>query len=125
MDHVPFRTFYDIVKGSFIESVTFAHMDATFERACFLVNTNSHVYYRMSGINTNHVYRLRRGGEEYLTEEGKKIYGQLKAGNKEQPPHFEDEVGAEQAWVHEIMEARMKSRSATSVLATMLLLSIT
>ena len=53
MGHVPFTTFYDIVKGSFIESVTPAHMDAIFKRACFLVNTiKSHIYYRMSGINT-------------------------------------------------------------------------
>jgi len=72
MDHVPFTTFYDIVKGSFIESVTSAHMDAIFKRPCFLVNAKSHVYYCMSGINTNHVYGLGRGGEEYLTEEGKK-----------------------------------------------------
>ena len=120
MNHVPFTTFYDIVKASFIESVTPAHMDAIFKRACFLVNTKSHIYYRIAGINTDYVYRVGRGGEEYLTGEGKMVYGNFKAGNKEVPPHFEEDVETEQEWVRQIMEARIKSRSATSALAAII-----
>ena len=56
-----------------------------------------------------------------MTEEGKMIYGKFKAGDKELPPGFDDAVSAEQAWVHQIMETRMKSRSATSTLAASLL----
>ena len=119
MNHVPFTTFYDIVKASFIESVTPAHMDAIFKRACFLVNTKSHIYYRIAGINTDYVYRVGRGGEEYLTGEGKMVYGNFKAGNKEVPPHFEEDVETEE-WVCQIMEARIKSRSATSALAAII-----
>lgn len=117
MDHVPFTTFYDIAKGSFIDSATPAHMDAIFKRACFLVNTKSHVYYRLSGINTNHVRRVLRGGEEFLTDEGKKVYGGFKSGNKELPENFEAELLLEKQWVKQIMDSRIQTRSATRVLS--------
>ena len=120
MDHVPFTTFYDIVKGSFVDSATRAHMDAIFKRTCFLVNTKSHVYYRLSGINANPVRRVSRGGEEFLTEEGKKVYGGFRAGNKELPDNFDEEVLLEQKWIKQIMDLRIRARSATRALSAIL-----
>ena len=85
-------------------------MDAVFKRASFLVNSKEHLYFRPAGINTDPVQRISMPICEYLTEEGRQVYGAFKAGNKEMPNGFEEEVLKEQQWVSTIMDKLYRKR---------------
>lgn len=112
LDHVTFENFYKLVRPAFKDSASRAHMDAIFKRAAFILSTKTHVYYRAAGINTNPVYRIAIFPEGFLTEAGRHLYGEYKAGQKELPPRFEEQVFKEQEWVSLLMENRFKERKA-------------
>ena len=109
---INFKTFYNMVRPSFTDQASKAHMDAVFKRASFLVNSKEHLYFRPAGINTDPVKRISMPICEYLTEEGKQVYGAFKAGNKEMPNGFEEEVLKEQQWMTTIMEKLYRKRRA-------------
>ena len=111
--HVPFNVFYDLIKKSFVDSATPSHIDAILKRACFLVNTKTHVFYRMAGINTDPVHRVSEAAAEYLTDAGKQAYGRFKAGNLELPEDFASQVQIEQDWVSALMKKRIAERGTT------------
>ena len=97
VNQVSFEFFWKIIRPApaFTEQATPAHMDAIFKRGAFLVNSKDYLYYRSSGINTDPVHRISMPICEYLTEDGKKMYGLFKAGEKELPEEFEEEVKKE------------------------------
>ena len=109
---VSFETFYNMIRPAFTDQASKAHMDAIFKRTAFLVNSKEHLYFRPAGINTDPVQRISMPICEYLTEEGKKVYGAFKAGAKEMPEHFEEEVLKEQEWVTTIMNNLYQKRRA-------------
>lgn len=113
IQEVSFETFWKIIRPAFTDQASHAHMDAIFKRAAFLVNSKEHLYYRPSGINTNPVNRISMPICEYLTEDGKQLYGKFKNGNKDLPEDWEVEIEKEQEWVHAIMTKRYKERKAT------------
>ncbi|CAJ1407201.1 unnamed protein product [Effrenium voratum] len=108
---VSFETFFKLMRPSIVESATLAHMDAVFKRTCILLNTKTHVYYRKAGINTEAVPRVWEIKAEYLTEEGKRLYGLHKGGTKEITDDFVEEVKKEQLWVEAVMHKRFAERS--------------
>ena len=108
---VSFETFFKLMRPSIVESATLAHMDAVFKRTCILLNTKTHVYYRKAGINTEAVPRVWEINAEYLTEEGKRLYGLHKGGTKEITDDFVEEVKKEQLWVEAVMHKRFAERS--------------
>ena len=108
---VSFETFFKLMRPSIVESATLAHMDAVFKRTCILLNTKTHVYYRKAGINTEAVPRVWEIIAEYLTEEGKRLYGLHKGGTKEITDDFVEEVKKEQLWVEAVMHKRFAERS--------------
>ncbi|CAJ1420910.1 unnamed protein product [Effrenium voratum] len=110
VEEVPFKKFFEMVRPAFAESATPTHMDAVFKRACFLVNTKTHVYYREAGINTNKVLRKHVEGADFLTQDGKKAYGLFKEGSKNLSPDFDSQVQLEQEWVSAIMANRLRKR---------------
>lgn len=107
---VSFPTFYNMVRPSFTEQASKAHMHAVFKRACFLVNSKEHLYFRKAGINEDPVQRILMQISDYLTDHGKKIYGAFKAGCKEMPDEFEQEVAREQEWLTAIMKQLHEER---------------
>lgn len=109
VNQVSFPTFYNMVRPSFTEQASKAHMHAVFKRACFLVNSKEHLYFRKAGINED-VQRISMPISDYLTDHGKKIYGAFKAGCKEMPDEFEQEVAREQEWLIAIMKQLHEER---------------
>ena len=63
----------------------------------FIVNTATHVYYRMAGINEKPVPRIHIEASEFLTDAGKKLYGAFKNGSRILPEDFDAQVRREQA----------------------------
>eukprot|EP00438_Fugacium_kawagutii_P023266 Skav224631 [mRNA] locus=scaffold1903:97011:98423:- [translate_table: standard] len=113
IQEVSFETFWKMIRPAFTEQATHAHMDAIFKRAAFMVNSKEHLYYRPAGINTNPVSRISMPVCEYLTEEGKKLYGMFRNGAKDFPEEFEEELLKEQTWIKAIMEKVQKARKQT------------
>ena len=112
---VSFETFFKLMRPSIVESATLAHMDAVFKRTCILLNTKTHVYYRKAGINTEAVPRVWEINAEYLTEEGKRLYGLHKGGTKEITDDFVEEVKKEQLCVEAVMHKRFAERSRSKM----------
>ena len=110
LPHIPFKAFFETCRPAFIENATPAHMDAVFKRACFLVNTKTHIFYRKAGINNDPVPRVPIQQGEYLTRAGKVVYGLFKEDGNAFPDNFLDEVRREQEWVAAIMQKREKER---------------
>ena len=46
----------------------------------------------------------------FLTEAGRKLYGEYKAGNKEPPSGLEEEIRKEQEWISIIMNKKIEER---------------
>ena len=113
MNEVSFETFWKIIRPAVTEQATPAHMDAIFKRGAFLVNSKEHLYYRPAGINKDPVRRISMPICEYLTEEGKQVYGRFKGGEKDMPECFEEEIQKEQEWIEMIMKKILKRRKAT------------
>ena len=114
MNEVSFETFWKIIRPAFTEQATPAHMDAIFKRGACLVNSKEHLYYRPAGINKDPVVRrISMPICEYLTEEGKQVYGRFKDGEKDMPECFEEEIQKEQEWIEMIMKNILKRRKAT------------
>ena len=107
---INFTDFYDMIKKAFIDQATRTHMDAILRRAAFLVNSKTHLYYRRAGINEDKVPRVALSSDGFLTADGKKVYGEYKAGQKEMPEDFMEEVRKEQEWVSIIMNKRFEER---------------
>jgi len=107
---INFTDFYDMIKKAFIDQATRTHMDAILKRAAFLVNSKTHLYYRRAGINEDKVPRVALSSDGFLTADGKKVYGEYKAGQKETPEDFMEEVRKEQEWVSIIMNKRFEER---------------
>ncbi|CAJ1352901.1 unnamed protein product [Effrenium voratum] len=56
---------------SFEKYASKTHIDAVFKRACFLVNSKAHMYYRVAGINEEKAKRISlHSNDKYLTEDG-------------------------------------------------------
>ena len=108
MNEVSFKTFWKIIRPAFTEQATPAHMDAIFKRGAFLANSKEHLYYRPAGINKDPVRRISMPICEYLTEEGKQVYGRFKDGEKDMPECFEEEIQKEQEWIEMIMKKSLK-----------------
>ena len=113
MNEASFETFWKIIRPAFTEQATPAHMDAIFKCGAFLVNSKEHLYYRPAGINKDPVRRISMPIYEYLTEEGKQVYGRFKDGEKDMPKCFEEEIQKEQEWIEMIMKKILKRRKAT------------
>ena len=67
-----------MVRPCLCKEATKADVDAILKRATFLVNTKEFVYYRKNGVNEDPVPRKDISGADYLTEEGKRLYGKFK-----------------------------------------------
>ena len=109
---ISFEDFFKLVRPAFKESATKTHMDAIFKRTAFFVNSPKHLYYRAAGINTSKVDRLPMPENGFLTEEGRKIYGEYKGGCKDVPQSFQEEVQKEQEWVSIMMSKKLEERAA-------------
>jgi len=107
---IKFIDFFNMVRPAFKDSATRAHMDAVFKRASFFLNSRTHLYFRAAGINDNHVHRLPMPSQGFLTEAGRKLYGEYKAGNKEPPSGLEEEIRKEQEWISIIMNKKIEER---------------
>ena len=107
---IKFIDFFNMVRPAFKESATRAHMDAVFKRASFFLNSCTHLYFRAAGINDNHVHRLPMPLQGFLTEAGRKLYGEYKAWNKEPPSGLEEEIRKEQEWISIIMNKKIEER---------------
>lgn len=55
---ISFQNFFNVIRPSFTEQASKAHMDAVFKRFAFLVNSKDHLYFRKAGINTDPVGRV-------------------------------------------------------------------
>ena len=93
---------------------TKADVDAILKRATFLVNTKNFVYYRKAGINEEHVPRKFMVNADYLTDKGKKWYGQFKDNKKGMPADFEIEAEKEQTSLRLMYKNIAQSRQPDS-----------
>ena len=112
-DFVPaidFEKFIDLIKPAFRDDITKSHMNAVLKRSVILLNTSTHVYYRMAGINKSPVQRINLEDPEFLTQEGKTLYGAFKNGSRLMPDCFQIEVRKEQEWVSKLIEKRLEER---------------
>ena len=107
---IKFIDFFNMVRPAFKDPATRAHMDAVFKRASSFLNSCTHLYFRAAGINDNHVHRLPMPSQGFLTEAGRKLYGEYKAGNKEPPSGLEEEIRKEQEWISIIMNKKIEER---------------
>ena len=107
---IKFIDFFNMVRPAFKDSATRAHMDAVFKRASFFLNSCTHLYFRAAGINDNHVHRLPMPSEGFLTEAGRKLYGEYKSGSKDPPSGLEEEIRKEQEWISIIMNKKIEER---------------
>ena len=107
---IPFKPFWESIKGAFISDAEKSHRDAILKRTAILFNSKQHVYYRPAGINQNPIRRKNIPLAEYLTAAGKELFGKYKDGIRELPPTHPQEVAREQAWVTTIMNRRLEER---------------
>ena len=101
-----------MVRPCLCKEASKADVDAILKRATFLVNTKNFVYYRKAGINEEHVPRKSMVNADYLTDEGKKWYGQFKDDKKGMPADFEIEVEKEQTWLRLMYKNIAQSRQS-------------
>ena len=107
---IPFKPFWESIKGAFISDAEKFHRDAILKRTAILFNSKQHVYYRPAGINQNPIRRKNIPLAEYLTAAGKELFGKYKDGIRELPPTHPQEVAREQVWVTTIMNRRLEER---------------
>ena len=107
---VSFNDFMKIIRPAFHPDISKSHMQAVLKRSCIIVNTATHVYYRMAGINEKPAPRIHIEAAEFLTDAGKKLYGALKNGSRILPEDFDAQVRREQAWVGELVDKRVAER---------------
>ena len=107
---VPYEEFSSIIKPAFGPDITKAHMNAIFQRSVFVVNTDTHIYYRKAGINQDRVPRIEIPNAEYMTDAGKALYGVFKDGGRLLPLDFNAQVRREQEWVSKLIEKRQQER---------------
>ncbi|CAE7362281.1 unnamed protein product [Symbiodinium sp. CCMP2592] len=107
---VPHEEFSNIIKPAFGPDITKAHMNAIFKRSVFVVNTDTHIYYRKAGINQDRIPRIEIPNAEYMTDAGKALYGVFKDGGRLLPPDFNAQVRREQEWVSKLVEKRQQER---------------
>ena len=110
LEHIKFSTFWEMVRPCLCKEASKADVDAILKRATFLVNTKNFVYYRKAGINEEHVPRKSMVNADYLTDEGKKWYGQFRDNKKGMPADFEIEVEKEQTWLRLMYKNIAQSR---------------
>ncbi|CAE7703323.1 unnamed protein product [Symbiodinium sp. CCMP2592] len=107
---VPHEEFSNIIKPAFGPDITKAHMNAIFKRSVFVVNTDTHIYYRKARINQDRIPRIEIPNAEYMTDAGKALYGVFKDGGRLLPPDFNAQVRREQEWVSKLVEKRQQER---------------
>ena len=107
---VSFDDFMKIIRPAFHPDISKSHLQAFLKRSCIIVNTATHVYYRMAGINEKPVPRIHIEAAEFLTDAGKKLYGAFKNGSRILPEDFDAQVRREQAWVGEMVDKRVAER---------------
>ncbi|CAE8683698.1 unnamed protein product [Polarella glacialis] len=105
-----FQEFYGMIRPAFNENASEAEINAVFKRAAFLVNSKTHVYYRKAGVNEDLAQRKQIVNPEYLTPEGKKLYGLYKSGHKEPPANHAENIAKEQVWVEAVTKKRFQER---------------
>ena len=107
---VSFDDFMKIIRPAFHPHISKSHMQAVLKRSCIIVNTATHVYYHMAGINEKPVPRIHIEAAEFLTDAGKKLYGAFKNGSRILPEYFDAQVRREEAWVGELVDKRVAER---------------
>ncbi len=110
---VKFDDFFNLVRPAFHEKASRACVMAFMKRGGFLVNTKHHAYWRAPGTQEADVQRKSICGfDEYLTAEGKRLYGLWKTGDLTAPPNIEELLQKEQTFVDNAFKARAKATAA-------------
>lgn len=102
--HLPFKDFWEMIRPAVSENASHADINAILKRAVFIVVTKKFLYFRPDGVNEDPVARIAVESPDFLTSQGKELYGLFKANKKTFPPDFQEEVKKEQAWVSLLMK---------------------
>lgn len=102
--HLPFKDFWEMIRSAVSENASHADINAILKRAVFIVVTKKFLYFRPDGVNEDPVVRIAVESPDFLTSQGKELYGLFKANKKTFPPDFQEEVKKEQACVSLLMK---------------------
>ncbi|CAK0894551.1 unnamed protein product [Prorocentrum cordatum] len=109
--HAKFQEFFDMLRPTFHEKMTPACIMAVFKRAAFIVNTKKWVYWRPAGTQEAGVQRKNiEGMGEYLTEEGKALYGASKNGDTTPPADWQNLLQQERNFIDSAVQAAQARR---------------
>jgi hypothetical protein len=102
--------FVQCISPSIHEKATDAHIDALLKRTAYLVVAPNWVAWRPAGPEHVEVNRQFRDDLEFLTQEGKDLYGKYIDGVRTFPPNHEENLKLEQLWVNRVLAKNRKRR---------------
>ena len=107
LTEIPFNAFLDMITPAFADKCGRQDMMACLKRAHWIVNMKYGVYLRRAGTCTDPVRRIHYtdGIQDFLSPEGRKVIGHMRAGNKSPPVDWADK----RQWSHDLITMLMES----------------